>query len=255
MKKPGRLVLIIAIILLSLPYAAEAASKFYPATALTGGGSGALDAIDGNDLNDQDGALAITAGGSYVYILDADSGATESVPQVIEPDTNPGTKRWILTATYSGQSGSSDESTSRSKFSWKDADEIYVGAGRYMLHGTIDIMCHWTGELTKAITSPTGPAWYYLYLDDASISTAGTGIITAANLTWSTTAPTWTGSKYGWYNSNDRCIFAAYVNDINELNEFYHDGGRLVNYGVEFQDFTITSPVSLTWYDATCTVP
>jgi hypothetical protein len=31
----------------------------------------------------------------YAYLLDADSGASESVPSVISPDTNAGTKRWI----------------------------------------------------------------------------------------------------------------------------------------------------------------
>lgn len=65
-------------------------------TALTGGGTGALDKIDGNDLSDGHGAVVKTSSGSYVYHLNATSGATEKSPYVIAPDTNPGTKRWVL---------------------------------------------------------------------------------------------------------------------------------------------------------------
>ena len=72
------------------------ANQFYPATALTGGGTGALDAIDGADLADGDGAVVIAAGTAYFYRLDGTSGATESSPSVIAPDVNAGDKRWIL---------------------------------------------------------------------------------------------------------------------------------------------------------------
>jgi hypothetical protein len=73
-------------------------TKAYGATVLLGGGSGALDRseIDGDNLNDLDFALVNTANTFYPYWLDDDSGAGESSPTVISPDTNPGTKRWIL---------------------------------------------------------------------------------------------------------------------------------------------------------------
>ena len=71
-------------------------SNFYGATSLTGAGTGALDAIDGDDLIDGDGAVVITNGISYQYTLDTDSGETEVSPQIIKPDDNAGTKRWIL---------------------------------------------------------------------------------------------------------------------------------------------------------------
>lgn len=67
----------------------------YHFTALTGGGTTALDSVDGNYLSDGDRAFLIVAGAFSVYWLDADSGAAESSPNVIAPDTNPGTKRWI----------------------------------------------------------------------------------------------------------------------------------------------------------------
>ena len=71
-------------------------ANFYGATALIGGGAGALDDIDGANLADGDGALVITpAGDMYSFVLDADSGLAESSPDVIMPDANAGDKRWI----------------------------------------------------------------------------------------------------------------------------------------------------------------
>lgn len=71
---------------------------FYPCVALTGaGGTGALDEINGAELADKDGALVILQNsGIYIYSLVAGSGLSEDVPRIIAPNTNPGTKRWIL---------------------------------------------------------------------------------------------------------------------------------------------------------------
>ena len=76
--------------------------KQYWAHILTGGAAGALDLIDGTALNDLDMAYVVTADLFYTYTLDADSGASESSPDVISPDTNAGTKRWILTGIGAG---------------------------------------------------------------------------------------------------------------------------------------------------------
>lgn len=64
-------------------------------TLLTGGTAAALDSVDGNSLVDGDVAIVLAGGYFYAYLLDADSGAAESSPSVISPDTNAGTKRWI----------------------------------------------------------------------------------------------------------------------------------------------------------------
>lgn len=66
------------------------------ANALTGGGTGALDKIDGANLTDLDMAFVATATMLYPYILDADDGGAESSPDKIQPDTNAGTKMWDL---------------------------------------------------------------------------------------------------------------------------------------------------------------
>lgn len=70
--------------------------KAIGATALTGGGTGALDSRSGSLLTDGDVAFVETSDYVYIYVLDADSGLPEDPPRVIAPDANPGTKRWIL---------------------------------------------------------------------------------------------------------------------------------------------------------------
>lgn len=77
------------------------ASKIYFCTGLIGGGAGDLDGIDGAALANGDGAIVVTSSNYYVYRLNATSGAVESSPDVIAPDTNADNKRWILTPAYS----------------------------------------------------------------------------------------------------------------------------------------------------------
>jgi len=74
----------------------------YQKTGLIGGAVSDLDSIDGDALNDQNFAFVMTADKFYVYALNATSGAAESSPDVIAPDTNAGDKRWILQPWLSG---------------------------------------------------------------------------------------------------------------------------------------------------------
>jgi hypothetical protein len=67
-----------------------------PCIALTGGGDGALDAIDGNLLNDGCFAITVTSSMTYIHQLDEDNGSAESSPDIVKPDSNAGDKRWVL---------------------------------------------------------------------------------------------------------------------------------------------------------------
>ena len=69
---------------------------FMGKTGLIGGEATKLDSIDGATLTDNDAAFVNVSNVQYIYRLDADSGAAESSPNIIAPDTNAGTKRWIL---------------------------------------------------------------------------------------------------------------------------------------------------------------
>lgn len=68
----------------------------YVKTLKESGTTEAMDGIDGNDLLDGDACFVGESLVAYFYILDATSGAAESSPDVIAPDVNPGTKRWLL---------------------------------------------------------------------------------------------------------------------------------------------------------------
>jgi hypothetical protein len=69
----------------------------YSCSALTGGGTGALDAINGSQLTDGDVAIVVTSTAQlYVFRLNATSARSEASPTVIAPDTNAGDKRWEL---------------------------------------------------------------------------------------------------------------------------------------------------------------
>jgi hypothetical protein len=73
------------------------ATPIIPFRNLTGGVDDSyLDSWDGDGLSDGQMAFGIVSGVFMAYYLDDDSGATESLPDVISPDTNAGTKRWIL---------------------------------------------------------------------------------------------------------------------------------------------------------------
>jgi hypothetical protein len=75
------------------------AVKIFACSDLTGGGIGALDAINGSLLDDGDAAMVKQEYNIYWYHLDATVGGSESSPWVITPDSNAGTKRWIFLTT------------------------------------------------------------------------------------------------------------------------------------------------------------
>lgn len=69
----------------------------YVKTELTGGGTNALDAVDGAALSGGELAFVHTAAKEfYVYQLNALSAQEESSPEIIAPDSNAGDKRWEL---------------------------------------------------------------------------------------------------------------------------------------------------------------
>lgn len=84
------------------------ANNIYGFIALTGGASGALDEIDGDELIDGDLAFGCVNSAFSAYRLDADSGAAESSPDIIAPDANAGDKRWIKQESGGGTGGSGD---------------------------------------------------------------------------------------------------------------------------------------------------
>jgi hypothetical protein len=116
----------------------------------------------------------------------------------------------------------------RASFSVVDANTIAIGPGVYHHSGTTDQFVYWNSVLTKDVTV-SGDGWYYLYIDDSAIVSAGNTLLTASEFILNSTAPTWSNTKHGWYNGSDRCIMAFYVAS-GSLNTISHDGGNYVGY-------------------------
>ena len=73
-------------------------NQFFGSIGKIGGTSGDMDNIEGGNVSNGDGILLIdTNEEAGLYTLDSTSGATESSPSIISPDTDAGTKRWLLT--------------------------------------------------------------------------------------------------------------------------------------------------------------
>ena len=87
---------LLVVFLILIATTANAKFNWYAGTALTGGGTGALDKISGLILNDTDCAVVVTSSAVYWYQLDDDSAAAESSPDVISPDSDASDKRWLL---------------------------------------------------------------------------------------------------------------------------------------------------------------
>jgi hypothetical protein len=141
----------------------------------------------------------------------------------------------------------------RPKFEYKDANEVTVGPGQYHHAGTTTQMVYWTSGLDITV-SATGADWDYLYIDDSAVVTAGTSLLTASELIFSTTEPIWSDAKMGWYNGNDRCIFAVYCTGAATQLPFNHDGGRLVSFE-DNQSIRSTADLDTTWTDVTAICP
>ena len=139
----------------------------------------------------------------------------------------------------------------RAKFIYYDADELYISAGMYHHHGTVEQNVYWDSKLTfkvgsagsNAHSSDLTNAWHYLYLDDSAIVTLGTNLLDNTCFLNHTTAPTWSEAKHGWYGTAvgnlqavDRCIFAIYGDATPNITEFIHAGNTVMwADGVETQ--------------------
>ena len=113
------------------------AIKLYRKTTLV-----LLKAVDGNDLNDGDLCYLCDSASTFsIYQLDADSGEAESSPEILEPTTNPGSKRWKLlntvnTVSYFGGLSTEDgtwkiEVSGTDLIVYRRESSVYVEKGRF----------------------------------------------------------------------------------------------------------------------------
>lgn len=142
----------------------------------------------------------------------------------------------------------------RPKFTYVDADQITIEPFVYHHHGTSEQLVYCDSQLNYTFANLAVSDWSYLYLDDSAIVTAGTNLIAVGQLIDLVTSPTWNAAKHGWYNGEDRCIFAVLTDGSSNILEFFHSGGTKVFYADSIADATniVTNNV---WTDAILTIP
>jgi hypothetical protein len=143
---------------------------------------------------------------------------------------------------------------SRPTFTITDDDTVTIGAGFHHHQGTTEQICYWDAALAYDPVSLGTDDWSFIYLDDSAIVTAASPVITTTQLIDSTTAPTWSATKHGWYNSSDKCIGMVYADADGDLLEWFHDGGDFVMYAARQAD-RASAAIGTSWTDVTLTIP
>lgn len=136
----------------------------YRRYALTGGSSGSLDELDGAILSGGDMAMTMGSNGFvYFHTLNPTSGATENSPFVIAPDTNAGTKRWMILGIAQGCAFG---------LSYQSSDKPAAGASVYlnMTYG-VTFEADMVGSYYFAPTGPTGEVVVYLKKNGGTFAT------------------------------------------------------------------------------------
>lgn len=168
---------------------------------MTGGGDGALDAIDGLNLRDGDKALVFTSGNLYAYNLDDDSAAAESSPTTISPDSNAGDKRWVRTTICSSVANATtvtDAETVTTDTTVTAADNVEEATTVTTVTNATTVQ-----SATTVTSSTTTNQYLGTFVNLASYSTiiSTTAIDVAAlvaTTTWESFGPTGSGATNIW---------------------------------------------------------
>lgn len=133
----------------------------------------------------------------------------------------------------------------RAIIQYDTASQIKIGSGSYQLDDGVDPKTYyWNSELTFVLGSGGSNSsssalgtdqWQYVYMDESAISASP---LVASSFINSTTAPTYSQPKHGWYNGNDRCIFAVYINGNGDIMKFYANGTDHVSWDNDLSIFT-----------------
>ena len=150
----------------------------------------------------------------------------------------------------------------RPKFGYSSTTAITIGAGAYHHSGTTEQTVSWASQLTFTLgsggsnsgsTNLGANQWHYIYIDDSAVVTLGSSTLTAAEFINTTTAPTYSHSKSGWYSGNDRCILAVRTGGSSTILTFDCSYDTWA-FSDEVEDLTPTD-IDTSWTDVTLTVP
>jgi len=231
----------------------------------------AIDAATGNSYTWDDGNSKWRVRSNNIYSSDpSDSTFTIETGTVIWQTTAATLRHWNGSAwantiaeefTAASIPGSI---LARPKFTWKDADEIYIDPFTLHHQGTTEQIVNSDAQLTFQFGSGGSNSdsddlanndFYYLYIDDSAVVTEGTAVISETELVAITEEPEWDAARHCWVgqtNAEDRCIGAFRVGGSADVLEFFHDGGRLIHYGDSVEEST--TAVTSSWTEYTTTV-
>ena len=161
--------------------------------------------------------------------IDGDHLDITLTPNVYDPDSTPSEAADVndLAAHLQGADNALQMvwggTPNRAQFAKKDADEIYIGPGRYFItDGTNRYVCYWNSTLEVQFAGLTGTQWYNVYIDFSTITAP---LLTNANFIASTTDPTYNVARDGHYNGDDLCIFGIHVTS-GVIDGFTHKANR-----------------------------
>lgn len=129
---------------------------------------------------------------------------------------------------------------------YSDTDELTFSGGSIEVGGSTYTL----GAATTVTFSGLGASqsrWIYV-----AAPSSGTAL-SASEFSSSTTTPTWSAAKGGWYNGDDRAVFVLITNASSQFVNF-RCNGRLVLYDNPILDADSITP-STTWTDVTLSVP
>lgn len=116
----------------------------------------------------------------------------------------------------------------RAKFEYSATNALKIyGYAKYWLYGKGWLYIDAASAITKTFTAISGTGyWHYLYLDYSAITQRD--LDAASYFVDSTSIPAYSVTKGGWYNGDDRLIFAVRIDGSGNITKFWHHGDELV---------------------------
>jgi len=142
---------------------------------------------------------------------------------------------------------------------------ITIAGGIWAHNGTTDQHLYTASQITFTL-GPSGSNTsssnlgasqiHYIYIHNASVISRASRLLTASEFLNSTTAPTWSHSKVGWYNSSDRCIGAVLTNGSSQVLSFGMFSDNYYRYASPVEEFSVAAAgVTYTALDISSSVP
>lgn len=130
----------------------------------------------------------------------------------------------------------------RPRFEWSDVEEAVITPGAYEIDGHI---AYWSSNLTKMLIATGSSQWHYLYIAGESVEY--TREINEGDFVISTTTAAYNDGSRGWYNNNDRLIWAWLTDTDDDAFSWWHDGGVIVTWGTQADNGDVD--VDTAWKD------